>query len=351
MRLLKRAAAIALAGLMGLSLASCSGDTSWSAEYNGNRLKAGVYISYMIDAFSSANVKVNPDGDEKMDVFKQQVDGKDFSQWVQDETAHSVKKHFAISEKFQEMGLSFDEAKQAEINSTMEYQWAYFEALYTKNGVSKESFASTIENTYQSSEIFQKYYGEGGEEEVPQADLQKTFEEQYIKFCEMAFSLKDSAGEALDDTKKEEARAKAKEYYDKAQSGADFDSLIIEREKELAKEQGQDESAIHSHEEKGVHDTIIKKDDSRYPDKFMEEVPKAEIGKVIMFEDDDYVYLAQRLDILEDPQDLENARLDILYDLKYEDYEALLDGWADGLNVTFNDAAVKRYTPKKIKMS
>lgn len=83
---------------------------------------------------------------------------------------------------------------------------------YEKNGISKNSVKSVLENTYMTNEVFLYYYGVDGEEGTTEDDLKQYYEENNARVRYIKFDLTDGNGEALDDAGKKEMKAKVEDY-------------------------------------------------------------------------------------------------------------------------------------------
>ena len=78
----------------------------------------------------------------------------------------------------------------------------------------------------------------------------------------------------------------------------------------------------------------------------------AQVGEPVQVETDGGLYLFVRYDLEENPQDFEGYRDSILMALKREEFLAQVDEWAAALTgVTYNEEALGRYTPEKLKFA
>ena len=97
------------------------------------------------------------------DLWKNNLDGKSLNDWITDETKGGITKiAFPVSQKFNELGFSFDEADAALINQEVETYWSDGKDSYEEAGVSKESIRLQVESRYRSRMIFHSIYGKGG---------------------------------------------------------------------------------------------------------------------------------------------------------------------------------------------
>lgn len=331
------------ASLLAVSLivtAGCS-DTSWGAECDGQRMPAGVYINQVLSAYSEGMGKV--DNTEQTNLWKNTIDGEDFTSWVRTRTQENVYEYFAAEKKFDEMGLSFDEFSQAQITYAVESQWSYYQSIYEENGISKDSFQKSIENTYKRSELFNAIYGKDGSEAVPQEELLANFNQEYINLDQITLSTMDETGEtALPKEEIEKLMEKAKGYQKRIEEGESIQTIAEEYQKEQ-----QDSS-----ETVNVNTNLtMQREGSNYSATFQENIKSASPGKPIVFEDDKSICLAIVNEVTTESQIFLQNESYLLSEIKSDEFEDRLIQWGKELNVTFNSAAVSRYDAKKLKIT
>lgn len=78
---------------------------------------------------------------------------------------------------------------------------------------------------------------------------------------------------------------------------------------------------------------------------------KAEIGKVILVEDEKTCYVIMRYDLLEREDLFEGARSTILSDMKGDAFSDIVTAWGEELDMQLNQAAYRRYKPEKMKQT
>ena len=121
-------------------------------------------------------------------------------------------RYVAIEKKFDELDLSLTEEESKDVESTIDSFWDTNGETYEKNGISKNSVKSVLENTYMTNEVFLYYYGVDGEEGTTEDDLKQYYEENNARVRYIKFDLTDGNGEALDDAGKKEMKAKVEDY-------------------------------------------------------------------------------------------------------------------------------------------
>ena len=68
-----------------------------------------------------------------------------------------------------------------------------------------------------------------------------------------------------------------------------------------------------------------------------------------VFKDDNYYYIIIKGDVKERSEEYATENHDNMVDeMKSEDFEKIIDGWVEELNINVNSQAVKRYTPQVV---
>ena len=88
MNFLKKCAAVLLTGAMVLSMSACSSDTDWIMRKGELEMPAGVYINNLLQSYYQASTLVE---NTEEDVFKQQVEGTDAKEWIQQKALDETK--------------------------------------------------------------------------------------------------------------------------------------------------------------------------------------------------------------------------------------------------------------------
>ena len=229
----KKVIAAATALTMVFAAAGCGESTSWIAKYNDQTVNAGVYIYYQTQAMSEATSKlkkINADldlTDTKL-VKTLTLENVDVTTWVNNKAQEQVKLFIAVNQKFDELGFSLTDEKKSEIEQMFEYYWEYSSAEFEKNGIGKDSFRELVELDHKKNKLFEHYYGEGGEKEVSDAEINAFLEGNYSRVKMIKLHLTDGKDEDLDDAGKKKIKEMAEDYKKRAIAGENFDDLIDE---------------------------------------------------------------------------------------------------------------------------
>ncbi len=108
---------------------------------------------------------------------------------------------------------------------------------------------------------------------------------------------------------------------------------------------------LASHPDFSSNDHVVKRDGTSPS----EEVVKAafdemQVGDARIFEsqDGEHYYLVIKKEVDKDGSYFDNARSSLLFEMKEEDYDALVETWVSSIGYNINQAAVKRYDPEKM---
>lgn len=333
-------------------LAGCSaGDTSWTYRAEGQQPPAGVYITYLINAMSTADSKLHEAQTEGethehgsyKDLLGEVVEGQTVAEFMKAEADRRIKEHIAVEKQFAGMNLTLGEAQAAYAASSAASAWSGNQEMYEESGVAESSLRLTYENQFKRDAIFNATYGEGGSAAVADQELKDVFQRDYAKVDMMIF-LKQT-GEEADNAA---VKTRAEGYLARLQAGEDLYDLIFEQEKEDAG----DQAATIEKPEAGSRAMIFTEGDKGYyySDQLVDSALAATVGAPVLVEDATYFYLLNRVDILANEVDFQSYRSELLHALKDDEFESAVAGWAADISFEENTAALERYTPARLKI-
>ena len=234
------AAAAVAAGTM----SGCESSAQYPITSGDTKVRAGVYITYVMSAMSDeANSLFNDGKIQTMDdCFGVEKDGKSFSDIVKDNAIEKTKEHIAIDNKFKEFGLSLKEEDTAAMKDQIESAWQQSGGSYEYAGIGKESYREVMESSYKRQAIFDYYYAEGGIEEVTDSDVQNYVNENYIRYKMITYPKSTNEDETLKEQENKELEERFDQYLKEAEgkSFEEFDEVIEEHNKFLEEKQAED---------------------------------------------------------------------------------------------------------------
>lgn len=183
--------------------------------------------------------------------------------------------------------------------------------------------------------------------EVTPSDAEAALEDNADEITDSAETAEDATEAPAEDT------AEAEETADTVEETAEADSTTTEEAAETT-ETSADASAEEtsdSGEQISSNKTVIEKSgttpDSAVVSKVFDEMQKGDI-QIIESSDSETYYIVLKMDVLETDEYFLSAKDSLLYEMKSEDFDALITQWTEAQNVVKNQDAYKRYDPKKL---
>lgn len=183
--------------------------------------------------------------------------------------------------------------------------------------------------------------------EVTPSDAEAALEDNADEITDSAETAEDATEVSTEDT------AEAEETADTAEETAEADSTTTEEAADTT-ETSTDASAeetTDSGEQISSNKTVIEKSgttpDSAVVSKVFDEMQKGDI-QIIESSDSETYYIVLKMDVLETDEYFLSAKDSLLYEMKSEDFDALITQWTEAQNVVKNQDAYKRYDPKKL---
>lgn len=350
MNFAKRVLAMVLVVLMVLTIAGCSGsksDDNIVAALGDRSVSGELYTRFMMDAYTLADTyKDNPE----VDVLETTVEGIPAAEWILKTAKEDICRYLVTLEKFDETGMIFSQEDRDYVDNYASNMLEAYGTLFQAGGVDLDAMQNYYEYNVKSMAMFDYYYAQGGEKEVPADQIKEEMRKAYnltkVMIFDKAIVTVDADGNLIEPTQEEieSAEAMARSYYDRAVAGEDFEKLIIEWELELFGEEGID----HTHEDGGSHDLVTDIGGSNVPEAYSSVMDNAVYGQPQFIEDAAVYYVAVRYDIGESVNVFESYRSTMLLAMCSEDYRVMSDEWIAAADITINDAVLKNYPLENI---
>lgn len=183
--------------------------------------------------------------------------------------------------------------------------------------------------------------------EVTPSDAEAALEDNADEITDSAETAEDATEAPTEDT------AEAEETADTAEETAEADSTTTEEAAETTdtSADASAEETSDSGEQISSNKTVIEKSgttpDSAVVSKVFDEMQKGDI-QIIESSDSETYYIVLKMDVLETDEYFLSAKDSLLYEMKSEDFDALITQWTEAQNVVKNQDAYKRYDPKKL---
>ena len=182
--------------------------------------------------------------------------------------------------------------------------------------------------------------------EVTPSDAEAALEDNADEITDSAETAEDATEAPTEDT------AEADETADTAEETAEADITTEEAaETTGTSTDASAEETTDSGEQISSNKTVIEKSgttpDSAVVSKVFDEMQKGDI-QIIESSDSETYYIVLKMDVLETDEYFLSAKDSLLYEMKSEDFDALITQWTEAQNVVKNQDAYKRYDPKKL---
>lgn len=384
MRFFARICALLLCVTMLLPLCACHKKGEIVMTIGDVEIPSGLYLSFLSESFNEfAQHKDIADavGDASLvsadDYFDFELAGKDAVTWIKDRTKEFCIEYATVVTLFKEYDLSLTDAEKEYIDYYVDSYWEQgYDEYFEANGISKESYRTTLEFFTMKNLIFTYYYdepneetGKGGIEEVPMSELLTQLGKDYMLLETISISkeITNESGSPVSKTDVQIAEDKAKlsGYASRINSGsATFDQC----KKEYDAENGNattDTPAADVAEEEGalksiypetarllsVNDTDANgNSNSAEYDLYYElkEDNKIPFGTATLLDQGNESLLIIFYDISKDEYYGDQCRSTLLQTLKEDDFDKILSDKGATLTVSVKDSLVKYYSPKKL---
>ena len=246
-----------------------------------------------------------------------------------DEAQLLCAQYVAVNTMFKKLSLTLDTEHKTEISESVSNEWRVFSDYYNLIGVSKQTLTKIHTSLAKKEMLFTSYYGEGGSNEVPVADIKQYFYANYVGFYAVNgyMTTKDETGKtvSLDNDEKAKLRTKFNSMLAQLNNG----QTIEEVGAAYAKEQDSTSTA-------GTV-KVLKKGSSEYPDGFYEKVAALSSGKAAVIEAGDYIFLVVKADMTKDDETFFSTyRSACLKQLKSDEFDGIISSTAESYKITEN---------------
>ena len=255
---LKRVLCVALAALLiasSLLLGGCS-TPKYALEADGVKFEMGDYLSYLyavLTTDSNISMYCYYFGTEALGK-NATYDKKEVTieEYIKLSAQDSMIRQVALRNMMEEYGIEWDKDDLKDIEEQLkDLQNDAFIAL----GFNNDRYIKTCKwLDLNESSLFFGLYGKGGQKEVAKDDIKKYFDDNYLSYKMIEFSLVDSNSKELSDDKKAEIQKQLQKYLDAFnkgdKTGLGFDTNVYvpylvdeEAKKEAEKESNKDSSS------------------------------------------------------------------------------------------------------------
>ena len=361
--MMKKLTAVALAAALSLSLSACTlGSTSWILKYgeDNQEVPTGIYVQNMYTAYNAAG-QYATGGDT---LLESSIEDKSADQWIRETALNLTKQYLAVTSKFEELGLSLTEAENTNIQTMVDNVWKSYGESYTLMGVNRDSYQKMLEYTVKTGDLFQHFYGEGGELAPTEEEYKEYFTENYDRTRAVSYAKTkvdtmtqeelQKAEEELEEgeTLPESGKAQAEATLSRLQNGEDILTIIKEMEAEQKKDEEESTDGEKPAEEEtdpAEYDNVVNVQNTSVPEAYRTESHAMAVGEVKIIETSNNYYVVQKLELDPDGSELTARKSVLLQEMKAEEFDAMVQEWVTALpELTVNEKTVEEFSPEVI---
>lgn len=378
----KKMSAVALCSAMALSLGACGNniagpDTTYAAVIDGYKVPAGVFIAMQMNSYYDAAYYTEPTDESEETTASTEasetaaseteattttaftdkvIEDKPVRDWINDEATKSMQEFVAVENKFDELGLSFEDNEKEKTKVYLDSIWEYYGPNYENAGISENSQLLIMLNSTKKNKIFDYYYAEGGQDEISEADIRAYLDENNKRINYIKMELKDGEGNLLKSEGKDEIKKMAEDYIKRIKGGEDFAAVSKEYSDyydKLTAESTDDGAADGSADTEETessytdNETVISKDGTSPSEAVVTKAFESKVGDVFLVEEDEVYYVVTVLDLYADENYYSDNESVVRHELKDDEFDKTVDSWTETQNVELNEAAYKRYKIEK----
>ncbi len=342
--------------VLGMLTMTACGNTSWSAKYNDTTVPGGIYPLSVMLAYQNLCSTYGPvaltNEIELADGTKTTI-----ANYLDDAAVETFENYVATKAMFEKLGLSYSDE---DYNTYMSLYGDYYTAqsdIYKKNGISKTSFEElvilhTLRNNALVDHFTALYVDSASDIYLSDGDIQKYFDENYLRFNYMIYYAIDSEGKYLEES--------SDAYQAELKKLTDITTQQLSIDDYAAKAKAYND--IPAYKEGGTMDAVDL--DTALADTAMGDVyysiSNLEIGKsgvyTFSFYDESYntchaICAAQRIAPEMTGKDYLDSKDEIINSICYDNLYADLDEYYNTLGVTVNNNVRKTFSSEKIDLS
>ena len=374
MKIIKTVSVIVVLSMMLVMLSSCS-NVSYIATLDNEKLPVGPYAFYAYYTRDTYQSNLSYYGvTDFTAALTEQADssGTKLYSYIMQETKSSYIQHLITERKFEEYGLSLTDDQKAELDETFQSSWVdsngiekFTEICKTLELTSAE-FKEMISVSYKNTQLMEYLFGEGGSYEITEEELRNKYADGYERFRYIAISKVDASGNMLTTDELIAQKALVDAAYERAVNGEDFGALIAEYSDdylEITDDLTDDQKAAYEASNKQACEDgiVIDKNgifnyeyylyynyviDSNIVNAvFANDMAE---GDIKFLELSTSFWIIQKCDKNAKEDYFESKRSLIYNEIASPIIEELYTEWENELLITFNEAAINKYDPRKI---
>lgn len=232
-----------------------------------------------------------------------------------------ITRYVAVNSEFNNHSLTVPKSTRLELSDDVNNIWQFWGNYYTNLGISKETIYKIELSKVYKTLLLEERYGENGSSPVNENDIKEYFRQNFaaIRFVTgYLFEISENGTTEMAESQKEKLKDSFKDAADVINGGSGF------------------EDAVKILDSAEIHDAVVNSSGAdNFPDGFWDEVKKIEINKAGVISLGSYVFLVQRVSAEKGEFECYSQyRSDCLYQMKGQEFEQVVDGWAKNYTVS-----------------
>ena len=352
----KRLVAVLLAIVMLLSFAGCHKKNEIAVTIGEIEFTSAYYMCALVSADAEArNLVYEALSDEEknstaeIDYYSKKVEDKDYIKWVEDSAMDTLKEIATYKTLCAENKI---ELKKEDIDNTeayADYYWASagISAYFEPNGVSKETYAKYMKDSYYAESYFEFLYGEGGSKEIASDKVVEAIGNNYV----VANIIDGTYGSDMTADDKTALKTKLEGYLTALNEGKRTFEEIYKEYNQITEENTTEETTTEEKAPKDKYANIIGGEDTAYATAYYDDVKAMAVGevKLIALENEAGYVLAVKQDINADEYYKDTLDMSARHIIADEEFEKDITDYAAKMSVKIDKYAIKPFKVKKIK--
>lgn len=296
------------------------------------------YVTTYANSSSSSSTSSNSDP------WSQKIDGTNAVSWAINNALDSCKQLIVIEKQAAARKVTLTNDEKSAAKTKAEQAYSQYKDLFSKNGISQESIERYIDDLYLKEELFESYYGEKGDKAVSSSELSDYYTKNFAHVKQIFVAKIDtSTYQTLSSEKLESQKKKANEAYAAVKKDLKNWQTYVDKYNEDTGMKQNSDGYIFS---KSTASSL------GYDQKFVDLAFSLKEGEVGMAESDMGYFIEYR--VKTDPSAStynDSMKLTVLKEMKYPEFQNILDDLVSKEKFTKNDKAINKFNPKKIKLS
>ena len=333
MKFMKKAAAVAAAASLILSLSACGTDVSWASKTGKDvTVPIGMYIYTQAENLRSyaQNGLLDATAELSGQTVKVSDSDKKASEYLDQEAVKTVKSYTGACLLAKEMKIELTDEEISAAQDNAKSQYEIDKEVLEKNGVAQSSVAEYFKNLTLQNKLFTAIYGKDGTQPVSDKELKTYIKENYATISYIQQYYYNEDGTVMSESQK----AKTKKQYEKIKSQAESGKVkFADKCKEFEK------NATNYKSGSTKYTTMW--DASTEDGKKIMDLKE---GQLTFLETDSAIVLLQKNKIDYDDAGLKNSRDSLLIRYKFDEFTKELIAKAEAdKSVSFNQAAFDKF--------